>query len=375
MLPANAPNVLFCLRYGIGDVIMELPVLTELREALPDARITVLANPPAHELLEGDPRVDTVVVTSRWGRLLRWDRGTPAVRTRIDAWVRAQGFDLVLDARHAPNVIGQALWSAGHRTLEGDSAVEEAALAEGRSGVAAIRRAATAGWGLPATGDAPPRLHLHAEHHAAADQLLSQLRVPEGRPFALSPVASSPLKRWPPERFAAVADHIVEHHGAHVLILEGPQPDSGAAVAAAMRAPDAAVRVGPHHLLVTAALLSRCRVLLSHDTGLMHMGAAVGLPTLGVFGPTRPELFAPPGRHAAAVGPRGVDCGYRDTRTLQPPFCWEEGRCLVGERSCIDRVEVEEVTSRLERLLALPAAEPRRPAPRARGSARPPQPA
>src|SRR5690606_25197194 len=101
VLPADATNVLVCLRYGIGDVVMELPVLAALRDALPGARVTALAAPPAHELLQGDPHLDRVVPTSRWALRHRWDEGSVETRARIRRWVREQGFDLVLDARQA----------------------------------------------------------------------------------------------------------------------------------------------------------------------------------------------------------------------------------------------------------------------------------
>lgn len=334
---------------------MELPALDALRTAAPDTRITALANPPAHELLEEDPRIDRVVETSRWRVRHRWDEGDPELRSAIAGWAREQRFDLVLDANHAALAVARAIRSIGIRTLESDEAEENEAVARGEGGVDAIRASVRSGWGIDVPAAARPTLRPRAEHLAFADGLLHALDLPRGRrPFALSPVASSELKRWPAERFAAVADHVVGRGGGPILVLEGPQADSGAAVVEAMRFPEAAVRIGAQHLMATAALLQRCSGVLCNDTGVMHVAAAVGAPVVGAFGPTRAEVFLPPGAYAIGVGPRDVHCSYRQTRSLRPPDCWRQGRCLIAERGCIHETRLESVLSAVDRLLDAP---------------------
>ena len=100
-----------------------------------------------------------------------------------------------------------------------------------------------------------------------------------------------------------------------------------------------------------AALQSRCRLWLGNDTGLTHLAAAVGTPVVATFGPTCPELYLPRSSPALPAGGEGVACPHRHPESLSPPDCWHVGRCLLGERSCIDRVSVDEVHARVERLL------------------------
>lgn len=350
MLPLASENVLVCLRYGIGDVIMELPALAALRRALPDATITAIATPPADELLAGDPRVDRVVRTSRWGLRHRWDTADAVTRAEVARWVREQRFDLVLDAAHATTAVGQAIWSLGIRSLESSQRIESDAIRRGESGVEAVRRGVAAGWGLDVPALAPEIRPRPADHRFAAERLRG-IRATGDRPFAVSPVASHSLKRWPSERFAAVADHLVGRGAEPVLVIEGPQAEQGRAVVAGMRHAEAAVRIGPEHLLRTAALLQRCRGLVCNDTGLMHLAAAAGVPTIGVFGATRKQVFLPPGPDTIGVEPAGVDCRYRRTGTLHPPECWRAGRCLIAEEGCIRRSRLEDVLEAVDELL------------------------
>lgn len=329
---------------------MELPALEVLRSTLPRARITALANPPAHELLEEDPRVDEVVVASRWGLRHRWDEADASTREEIAAWVRARAFDLVLDASQATVAVGEAIWSLGIRSLESDAREESAAIEAGGSGVEAIRAGVRRGWGVDVPRHLEPRLHIRARDRARAQAVLERAGAAGEPPIAIAPVSSSPLKAWPVRRFAAVADHVAAR-GGRILILEGPQADKGQELRESMRRPAAAVRVGSLHLLATAALLERSRMLVCNDTGLMHMAAAVGTLTVAAFGPTHEDIFLPPSDSSVAVTPRELACAYRETRSLHPPECWARGRCLIAEHSCVLRTPVEDVVRAVDELL------------------------
>ena len=346
----DAKRILVCLRYGIGDLVMETPVLQALRVGVPEARITALGAEPATELLAADPRVDEVASYQGWGLAHRWDPGGAETRSAIARWLDAHDFDLFLDVHHAPPVVGEVVWSRGVRSLEADEGAESRAVEEGRDGVSAIKAAVWAGWGLPVSERLRPKLHLSWEARVFADDFLEVHGHPAS-PIALSPVASTPLKRWPPGRFAQLADQLVQSEPGSLLLFRGPQRAVAEEVRAQMRQRERVVEVGAIHLQRTAALLARCRALVCNDTGLMHLGAAVGTPTVGIFGPTAPTVYRPPAPHALAVGGTGFDCPYRNTASLHPPGCFAEGRCLVAEHGCIERVDVDSVVAALRRAL------------------------
>jgi ADP-heptose:LPS heptosyltransferase len=91
-----------------------------------------------------------------------------------------------------------------------------------------------------------------------------------------------------------------------------------------------------------AALLACCMLFVGNDTGLMHMSAALGVPTIGVFGPTCPAIYLPPGAHTRGVAALNA-CLYRITDSFGPPECISQNRCLKGLRTCIDQVQSGEI--------------------------------
>jgi ADP-heptose:LPS heptosyltransferase len=145
----------------------------------------------------------------------------------------------------------------------------------------------------------PPRLWLEEAEHDAAAALVGE------DPFlALGPTANWPGKVWPAERFVAVARALVGAGGplagARIVVLGGAGEE---AVARPVLdgLPGALDLVGRTPLLVAGAVLARAALFVGNDSGLMHMAAAAGAPTVGVFGPSRAEHYGPWGPRAAAV--------------------------------------------------------------------------
>ncbi len=346
----EAKRVLVCLRYGIGDVVMELPVLDALRAALPRARITALGASPAIELLGGDTRVDEVESLQGFGLKHRWDRGHRWTQAALAAWVDAHAFDLYLDVHHVAPPVGEVIWR-GVRSLEADEWAEAQAVAHGADGVEAVRSAIWAGWGLRVPVEALPDRRLSDEERRFAARFLLEHGLSGTPALGISPVASASLKRWPIERFAAAADRLAESTGRPILLFAGPQEDEADQLEGAMRSGARLVRVGALPLRRVAALLERCGLDICNDTSLMHMAAAVHTPVVAVFGPTPPGIYLPPSPSAFAVGGEGIECPYRNTHSLHPAGCWGSDRCLIAEEGCIHRVTVEEVVAVAERAL------------------------
>jgi ADP-heptose:LPS heptosyltransferase len=136
------------------------------------------------------------------------------------------------------------------------------------------------------------------------------LYVP-GRPvIVLAPTANWAPKVWPAERFAALFRRLAETEieGAVAAIIAGPGPTEAAMAKPLLDAlPDAINLIGCLSLPEIAAFLSRSRLFVGNDSGLMHLAAASGTCTLGLFGPTSAEEYAPAGQCAAALaGPRAT---------------------------------------------------------------------
>ena len=109
----DARNILLCLRYGIGDLVMQLPVIERLREVMPRATVTALGAEPAVEVPANDNRVDRVVSIQHWGIRPLGDPADEQVRHRFDVWLASSGFDLALDASHAASLVRHAIYESG----------------------------------------------------------------------------------------------------------------------------------------------------------------------------------------------------------------------------------------------------------------------
>ena len=277
----------------LGDVILSLPALRDVRRAFPSARITVLARPSVAPLYEAVREVDAIVEA---GSVLS------------QAAALRGGFDLVI---FFTNSIGTALAGAlaavperwgyateGRRFLLTRSAPVPAEI-RGRSQVN-YYRAMLAAMGIPTsdgldTSISPPPAWLQNARALLGDG--SFVGVAPG-------AAKGTAKQWPPDRFAAAADRLSESIGARVVLLGASADEpAAAAVSRAMRHPPLNL-CGRTDLRTFVGAIASLDALVANDSGAMHVGAALGVPTVGVFGPTNPDETHPVGTRAGFV--RGV---------------------------------------------------------------------
>ena len=288
----------------VGDAVLTLPALEALDGRFPRAEITLLARPWVGGLFANHPAVDRIIEyrseDAHRGVCGRW---------RLIRELKEGRFDLAV---LFPNSLDAALtpWLAGipHRVgypTDGRGwllthPVSNRSAAAGRHQVErylAIVRV------LGGDGTLSPRLPVADEARRRSDDLLRELGIaPAGPLVAMSPGSVyGSAKRWPAERFAAVADGLAESRGATILLIgsEGERPILDQA-AAHMRRP--AVNLGGRtDLPALVGVLERARLLVSNDTGAMHVAAAVGTPVLAVFGPTDAVATGPLGRSARVV--------------------------------------------------------------------------
>ncbi len=347
----RARRILLCLRYGIGDVVMEAPAVEALSKSNPHARLTLLGASPALELFRDRPEIDRLERIGRWG-LRHWgDPGTERQREAIRAWLAQQGFDLVLDPSHAVIAVREVLRAGEARLLDAGEFHQCEALHLGLRSTGAVNEAVRRGWGLSVAVDESWKLPVPEAREAWAEGFLRRLGPAFARPVAVSAVGSSHLKRWPARRLAQVADRLAEENGCGVLVFAGRQCREAQAVIEAMRRHDRLALVGAMHLQRIAALLGRCRLFLGNDTGLMHLAAARRTPVVAVFGPTCPEVYLP--QVPAALALQGATfCPHRRRDAFGPPACLVEDRCLrSGGSGCIDEIPAAEVLACGRRLL------------------------
>jgi heptosyltransferase-2 len=281
------PNRLIVLRLDrIGDVVLSTPVLPALRQRFPHAFIAMLVRPPCRQLLEGHPALDEVLCYDKEGAHRTW-RGT----VRFARGLRRYAFDTAL-VLHPSNRSHWIPWLARIPVRIGYDRKSPWLLThrlphrkqEGAQHEAAYTLELLRLFGI-APADPRPAIPVSAAADARVAAVLAEAAVgPEERLVAVHPSASCVSKRWMPERFAQVADRLIAERGARICIVAGSADlDSARAMAQAMRQP-AVNLAGRLSIGELAALLRRCRLLLSNDSGPVHIAAAVGTPVVDIFG-------------------------------------------------------------------------------------------
>jgi heptosyltransferase III len=271
-------HILFVTATRIGDAVLSTGLLSYVVECFPGARLTIAAGPVAAPLFEAVPGLDELLVLKkrRWG--LHW----------LPLYARAatRRWDLVVDLR------GSALaWMvrAGERRV----------MAKGDPREHRVRQLGRL-FGL----DPPPSpvLWTAPSHERAAAALL-----PPGPPvLAIGPAANWRGKQWRAERFAELAQRLTAVGGplvgARIAVLAAAHERAQAAPLLATPASGGVIDLaGRTDLLTAAAVLRRASLFIGNDTGLMHIAAAAGTPTLGLFGPSPVEQYAPWGASTAFV--------------------------------------------------------------------------
>ena len=317
MSPGRAPSrLLIRAPNWLGDVVLSLPAVRDLRAAFPGARLTVLARPRVADVYRAVAEVDAV---------------RPSAGFRADRAALSGEFDLAV---LLPNSFGSALlvFSAGVPERWGYATDGRGLLltrrapvppeVRGRSQVY-YYRAMLAAFGLDVSSPPDASLRCPPEWRLSADRWLDPARTWIG----LSPGAAYGVaKRWIPERFAALGDRLAARYEAGLAVVGGAdERELAEAIAAQMRAP---VRVlcGQTTLPDLMGVLSGLRLLVTNDSGPMHLAAALGVPVLAVFGPTDWRETAPVGRHRLVR--RDVSCapcGFRE--------CPIDHRCMRGVNS------------------------------------------
>ena len=344
---------------ALGDLIFALPALDALRAAYPEAEIVLLARPWHRAFLEGRPGpVDRVIPLPEGIPTDGAPSLPPDEERRFLADVAAEGWDLALQlhggGRHSNPIVGAlgARVTAGCRTPDAPALDREIRYAYFQSEVLRLIEVVGLVGAVPVGLE--PRIEV-----TEADREAAQAAVPElvRRPFAvLHPGASDPRRRWAAERFAAVGSALAQRGFAVAVTGTPDEAELTRSVARSVRGA-ACDLAGRLELPALLGLLERAAVVVSNDTGPLHLAAAAGAPTVGIFWCGNAINGGAPfrGRTRLAISWR-----------LECPVCGLDcmrGRCG-HSASFVDDVPVEEVTREaLDLISGRSAPPPRGPAP------------
>lgn len=270
----------------LGDFVVTLPALTALRATYPAAEIVLLGLTWHAAFLAGRPQpIDRVVVIPPCPGVGESEDfvADPAALDDFFATLAAEGFDLALQLHGGGRFSNPFIRRVGARLTVGLRTPEAAPLDRGIPYMPyqheILRFLEVVG--LVGGGPVPlaPQLEVTGDDLAAAERALPD----DGRPLvALHPGATDPRRRWPPAHFAAVGDALAAAGARVVLVGTADEGPLAVAVGGAMAAPVADL-AGKLTLSGLAGLLARCRVAIGNDSGPLHLAAAVGASTVGLY--------------------------------------------------------------------------------------------
>lgn len=273
-------KILFITSTRLGDAILSTGLLDYMARTWPEAKVTVACGPLPSSIFEGFPNVEKIIAIRKKPLHGHW----------IDLWKQVVGlrWDIVVDLRNSAvsrMVLARERYVFGPRRGEALHKVEQAAY-------------------LMKLKDVPaPRLYF-----TKAQEEFARALIPDAPSMVLAvgPSANWIGKTWPAENFIKVISWITSKDGpmpgARVAVFAAPGEEEQARPVLESiptgRRIDGIAKGTPGEI---AAAIARCDLYLGNDSGLMHAAAAAGVPTLGLFGPSYPHLYAPWGDHTGYV--------------------------------------------------------------------------
>ena len=322
----RAPRFLIVRLGSLGDVVHAIPAVAALIARHPTARVDWIVDPRYVDLVQRVERIGHVIpldTRQGWGSLIGTARRLrdehydavvdlqgllkSAVLARVAGAQRTIGFSRA----HLREPLARFLYTETHDPGDAVHVIDKGLALMRALGV----QETTARFPL---GESPP--------------------TRPGTYILINPSAAWPNKRWPPERFGALAAAIRARHHVESMVLWGPG-EEGLAAAVVAASNGAAKAAPPTTILDIVALARGAQLMISGDTGPTHIGGAVGTPIVALFGPTRAERNGP-------WSPADISISRFDQCV-----CHYERRCR-RTQPCIDDISVDEVLAAVERRVA-----------------------
>jgi heptosyltransferase-2 len=317
---------------SIGDVVLTTPLVRALRRRHPDAELLYVTKRALAPLVSDNPHLDRVVA-------LEAHEPVHHLAARLRALAPTHGLDLHGSLRSiALRALVPGRWAGYRKRKMARTVLIATKLDLYRDAVPVAERYFEAARRLDVRPDGgPPEFHLGSGARERVGAWMAARGLTGPPLVALAPGAAHATKRWPARHWIDLAARL-RAAGLEPVVVGGPG-DRG--VAQQLPAPSAA---GELSLQETGALLARARVVVSGDTGVMHMATGVGTPVVALFGPTVARFGFQPYRARATVLERDLAC--------RPCSAMGSARCPLGHHRCLDEIAAAEVGAAVERLLA-----------------------
>jgi heptosyltransferase-2 len=342
---ANWDNVLVLQTSFLGDTVLTLPLVAEIRRRFQARRLTLMCLPMAGELLQGHPAVDEILVYDK----NQADRGIAGLRRKA-AFLESKRFTIALTPHKSLRSalllrLARIPCRAGFRQSAGAFFFNARANRDPKRHDVERNLSVLYPFGVN-VDDCHRELELPVDPaiQAVVDEKLTTLGLIAGKlVIGINAGSVWPTKRWWPNGFALLIQLLMQKHECQILLFGGPE-DAAMVADVEQRSGVSCInlvdRIGLREL---PAAIGRCQVFVTNDSGPMHVAVARRVPTVAVFCATTPDLgFYPYTSDAIVIGKELV---------CRPCATHGGRRCPLGTEDCIRQVAPSIVAAAVERLL------------------------
>lgn len=310
---------------SIGDIVLTTPILRALKNRFPGANIAFLTKRQYRDLLLYNPDLDEIFT---------WENGLSRLR--------GGKLDLLLDLQANPKSLFLSLRLKASRRLRYKKRHLNRWAATRCKWIpfhpihtVDLYLRALIPLGINHSPQPLPQLYLNQEERKEARKFLRQEGFSGGKLVGISPGAKWEKKRWPSRRFAQVGETLAKKEEAKIILFGDESEQSLIREMAELMETKPIDAAGRTDLRLLIALLEQCDLLITNDSGPMHIATGVGTPVVAIFGPTHPKLgFAPLGERNTVLS---------TNEPCSPCSLHGEGRCKRTRRLCMEGITVGDV--------------------------------
>lgn len=345
MAQVSWDNALVLQTSFLGDVVLTLPLIAELRRRFPVKRLTVVCLPMARELLQDHPAIDAIIVDDKKGV----DRGFAGLRRKAAA-LRREGFSVALTPHKSLRsalllCLAGIPWRVGFRQSRGWFLLHQRVDRDPTRHDVERNLSILEAFGIK-VDDCERHLDMPVDGgvQEETDGKLRALGVDEQRPIiGINSGSVWPTKRWWPRGFAELIRLLKQKLDCQILLFGGKDDATVVREVEASCGLPVVNLVDRLSLRELPAAIGRCAIFVTNDSGPMHIAVARKVPTVAIFCATTPDLGFYPYSADSIVLERRLHC--------RPCASHGGRRCPLGTEACIREIRPESVLAAIERLL------------------------
>lgn len=333
----NSAKILVINLWGMGDAVLTLPLIDEIKKKFLKAQLDILATKRVEKIYSNQKNVNMVLLLEDKKNLLKWNY-----------------YDLVFDTEHYLNTSALAAFYLGKTTIgysHGQRAKLYSYAVDYNDKQHIVHTYLDLLRLLVPEIKNPTELVKLSYSKEDKEEVIKLLRTNGFKEndfiigFCVSSAESAHSRKWAKEKFAELADILIEKYGARIILVSGPGDfDANESVLSLIKNKDKALNVAKAmNVKKTIAVIDQCSLFISNDTGPMHVAAAQGVPTIGLFCPNTPVRYAP-------YGPKNISI----YKPVLPEPCINVHKGVIPDCSShnhMSNIEVKDVLEAVERIL------------------------